>query len=67
MDNEEKPDLLTSDEAAELLHVKKSWLQRDRTIGQESVPYIKLGRYVFYERRKLLAWLKSKSRSKPLK
>jgi len=46
--------LLTIDEAAALLSVPKSWLyERTRT---NSVPHMKLGKYLRFDRQEFLAW-----------
>jgi len=46
--------LLTIDEAAALLSVPKSWLyERTRT---NSVPHIKLGKYLRFDQQEFLAW-----------
>jgi excisionase family DNA binding protein len=47
-------DWLTIQEAAELLRVKVSWLyERTRT---NSVPHVKLGKYLRFDRSELIAW-----------
>ena len=46
---------LTIHEAAELLRVKVSWLyERTRT---NSVPHVKLGKYLRFDRDELVAWV----------
>ena len=46
--------LLNIDEAAALLSVPKSWLyERTRT---NSVPHMKLGKYLRFDRQEFLAW-----------
>lgn len=46
--------LLTIDEAAALLRVPKSWLyERTRT---NSVPHMKLGKYLRFDQQEFLAW-----------
>src|SRR5262249_25821715 len=46
--------MLTIDEAAALLRVPKSWLyERTRT---NSVPHMKLGKYLRFDRQEFLAW-----------
>jgi len=46
--------LLTIDEAAALLSVPKSWLyERTRT---NSVPHMKLGKYLRFDQQEFLAW-----------
>ena len=45
---------LTIHEAAELLRVKASWLyERTRT---NSIPHVKLGKYLRFDRDELMAW-----------
>jgi excisionase family DNA binding protein len=47
-------DWLTIQEAAELLRVKVSWLyERTRT---NSIPHVKLGKYLRFDREELIAW-----------
>jgi len=47
-------DWLTIQEAAELLRVKVSWLyERTRT---NSIPHMKLGKYLRFDRAELIAW-----------
>ncbi|MCP4474746.1 MAG: helix-turn-helix domain-containing protein [Gammaproteobacteria bacterium] len=51
----EKPVYLTLGEAAVLIRVSPVWLQRKtRSMG---IPHVRLGRQVFYEPDKLLAWV----------
>ncbi|PWU23512.1 MAG: DNA-binding protein [Candidatus Rokuibacteriota bacterium] len=46
---------LTIHEAADLLRVKVSWLyERTRT---NSVPHVKLGKYLRFDRDELIAWV----------
>ncbi len=46
---------LTIHEAAELLRVKVSWLyERTRT---NSIPHVKLGKYLRFDRDELIAWV----------
>jgi excisionase family DNA binding protein len=47
-------DWLTVHEAAALLRVKVSWLyERTRT---NSIPHVKLGKYLRFDRSELIAW-----------
>src|SRR5262245_17641655 len=47
-------DWLTVQEAADLLRVKVSWLyERTRT---NSIPHVKLGKYLRFDRAELIAW-----------
>jgi excisionase family DNA binding protein len=49
-----EPMWLTIQEAADLLRVKVSWLyERTRT---NTVPHVKLGKYLRFDRAELLAW-----------
>ena len=47
--------LLDAKEAAELLHVKVSWVREETRQGR--MPHVRLGRYRRYDRAELLAWL----------
>jgi excisionase family DNA binding protein len=45
---------LTIDEAAALIRIPKSWLyERTRT---NTIPHLKLGKYLRFDRNELLAW-----------
>ncbi len=51
--------LLTPKETAKFLRVSIYWLQRQRlNPSAQSIPYIRIGSRVFYDRDDLLAWLK---------
>lgn len=51
--------LLTIDELASFLKVKKSFLySRTRETGSEAIPRIKVGKYLRFELDKVMAWLK---------
>ena len=51
---EDRPLWLTVEEAADLLRVKISWLyERTRT---NEVPHLKIGKYLRFDRKELLAW-----------
>lgn len=53
-------DWLTIQEAADLLRVRVSWLyERTRT---NTVPHVKLGKYLRFDRKELLAWARGFSR-----
>jgi excisionase family DNA binding protein len=53
-------DWLTIQEAADLLRVRVSWLyERTRT---NTVPHVKLGKYLRFDREELLAWARGFSR-----
>lgn len=52
--------LLTVDEMAESLKVPKSWLySRTRETGPEAMPRIKVGKYIRFEKDKVMEWLQN--------
>lgn len=60
-----RTDRLTNDQAAEYLGVKPSTLEVWRCTRRYAIPYVKVGRKVYYERPSLDAWLDSR-RVQPL-
>ena len=58
MDEQRPNDLLTTEEAAEYLHLSPRTLERYRVTG-EGPKYLKVGRRVFYRRGDLDRWLDS--------
>jgi len=50
---DEDEGLLTIDEAARLLGIRKSWLYERTRLNE--VPHFKLGKYLRFDRRELLA------------
>ena len=57
-------DLLTVDELAEKLKVKKSWVySKTRETGPESMPRIKAGKYIRFEMERVMDWLRAQSTS----
>jgi excisionase family DNA binding protein len=54
-------ELLTIDEAAEVLQVKKSWLYaQTRQSGPGSIPCIRVGKYLRFQPPALMEWIKIK-------
>ena len=54
---------LTVDELAENLKVPKSWLySRTRETGPGTIPRIRVGKYIRFEKDKVMDWLKEQSR-----
>ena len=54
--------LLTVDELAESLKVKKSWVYgKSRETGEDSIPMIKVGKYCRFVLDDVLAWLKERN------
>lgn len=50
--------LRTMDEMAAILKVPKSWLYaRTRQKGDDTIPTIRLGRYIRFEEDKIFAWI----------
>jgi len=52
-------DILSQDEAAEMLHISVNTLRQWRYRG-EGPPYIQVGKSVVYDRASVEAWLKSR-------
>lgn len=63
--NEERPlrpaerlsDLIPEEQAAELLHVSKNHLHELRTRDEHPLPYVRMGKAVFYIEQQLVDWL----------
>lgn len=55
-----KTDLLTTDEAAEMVGVKPGTLVNWRCTKKENIPYIKIGSKVFYKEKDILDWVDQK-------
>jgi excisionase family DNA binding protein len=55
-------DLLSEQEAAELLTVAPGTLSVWRSTGRYNLPFLKVGRKVRYRRADLLAWLDNRTR-----
>ena len=50
---------LTIAEMADILKVPKSWLySRTRETGPESIPRIKIGKYIRFQQDKVMEWIK---------
>ena len=56
-----KPELLTREYAASYLSIKPQTLATWATTGRYSLPFIKVGRKVFYRREDLDQFLKSRT------
>jgi excisionase family DNA binding protein len=56
-------DLLSEQEAAELLTVSPGTLSVWRSTGRYNLPFLKVGRMVRYRRADLLAWLENRTRA----
>ena len=55
--------LLTPEEAAEILRVKVSWLyQHTRRRSQDRIPFVKVGRYLRFCEQDLLAYIDGRKR-----
>ena len=55
-------DLMTVDELANALKVKKSWVYcKSREIGPDAIPRIKAGKYLRFQYDKVLGWLKKQN------
>lgn len=53
--------LLTTEQAAQLLGVSKSYLDNDRSLGAR-IPYVKIGRFVRYKPDDIEAAIESKTK-----
>jgi excisionase family DNA binding protein len=55
-------DFITVLELADKLKVPRSWVySRTRETGPDSIPKIKVGKYIRFEPEKVLKWLKKRS------
>jgi hypothetical protein len=61
MDELGSVDLLTQKEAAVMLRMSESWLERKRWEGK-SIPYTKIGGRVFYDKIDVIKWLKKQKK-----
>lgn len=53
---------LTIDEMAKLLKVHNSWLySRTRMTGPESIPKVKVGKYIRFIKDDVMAWIKKQN------
>ena len=58
-------DFLTIDELAEKLRVRKSWLySRTRETGPESIPKVKVGKYIRFVESEVIGWLKRQNENR---
>ena len=53
-------ELLTSAQVIVMLQVSKRWLAYNRN-SQDPIPYKKFGRFIRYEKKKIMAWLKKQT------
>jgi len=54
--------LLTVHEMAEILNVPVAWIYRQNMMtGPGSLPRLKLGKYVRYEKEKVMEWIRQKN------
>ncbi len=54
--------LLTVHEMAEILKVGTAWIYRQNMFkGPGSIPRLKLGKYVRYEKEKVMEWIRQKN------
>lgn len=51
-----KDEYLTEDQVADILLIKKSTLQKNRSLGRNHPPYKKIGARVFYPRKEFDRW-----------
>lgn len=51
-------DYLSEDEVAAILRLKRSTLMKNRYIGKNHPPYVKIGGRILYPRKELERWLK---------
>lgn len=55
--------LLSVDQLADRLNVPKSWIYaRTRESGPETIPRVKLGRYVRFDQRRVSDWIERRTR-----
>ena len=46
--------LITVQELAEILKVPVSWIYQRTSMGQEAIPYVKMGKYVRFDPEKVI-------------
>lgn len=57
----EQRELLTIDEMADRLKVKRSWLySRTRKMGEGSMPRVRIGKFLRFRESEVLAWIRNK-------
>jgi excisionase family DNA binding protein len=57
------PILLSVQEISEILNVPRSWVySRTRETGPESIPRIKVGKYIRFELDEVMDWLKAQDK-----
>jgi len=55
--------LLSVDQLADRLNVPKSWIYaRTRESGPETIPRVKLGRYVRFDQKRVSDWIERRTR-----
>lgn len=54
-----KADFYTDDEIAELLGIKKSTLMKNRSLGRNHPPYVRIGKYARYPKKEADAWIRA--------
>ena len=53
--------LMTVEELAQGLRVKKSWIYgKTRETGPEAIPRIKVGKYIRFRKSEVMAWLEKR-------
>jgi len=62
-DRSHPPTLLTVQELAEALKVKKSWIYDLTRKKKNSIPHLRVGRYPRFELSKVLSWLEAQKKS----
>lgn len=55
--------LLTPKEMAKILNVPISWIYQRTSIGQEAIPYIKMGKYVRFKPEEVIDFFKKQENS----
>lgn len=50
--------VLTTEETAFILKVSKHWLLQNRQ-EPDGIPYFRLGRKIYYEKKDIIAWVKA--------
>ena len=56
----ENQELLTIEEMADFLKVKKSWLYfRCMSTGANSIPRVKIGKYLRFKKESVLSWIEA--------
>ena len=61
MENAAHCQLVTVEELAATLKVKKSWIYQKTMLGQKELPHVKVGKYLRFDVQKVMEFLQKQS------